>query len=442
MPKKAKHQIEEIIESPEPEEVFVDQEITEKLFTIESLQVARRGNVHPLASVENGLKQKIIGQNEAIESLMVALNREKFRNPKRPLANLLFLGPTGVGKTETAKALNEILHGIDADTLIKINCSEIGENHRVSALIGAAPEYVGRDQKPLLDKRRIEQHRSIVLFDEIEKGAPKLHDLLLQILEDGEVTLLNSGQKVSFKNSIVIMTSNIGAREMMNKLSARSLGFRDQNLPSATRQDVSIAAKGALERANLRPELLNRIDHKIVFRPLDDIELGQVLDRHVNESNDYYRQEGISLVLTPEVRDWLVTTCDERHQYGARPVLRRYEQWVEGLLADYVNSNGIPRGSRVYTFINDDLPGDTPLNEKIELRYAEDESLIKKSSSKALEKYKPPKEIVKRKKVDEDNEPLFYTSRLALGAAIAGIALRIASGYIGSRKKQRIYRSA
>lgn len=439
MPKKQKRSPVEEVQSTEV--VSVDEEITEKLFTVGSLQVARRGNVHPLASIENGLKQKIIGQNEALESLMVALNRERFRNPKRPLANLLFLGPTGVGKTETAKALNEILHGIDADTLIKINCSEIGENHRVSALIGAAPEYVGRDQKPLLDKRRIEQHRSIVLFDEVEKGAPRLHDLLLQILEDGEVTLLNSGQKVSFKNSIIIMTSNIGAKEMMNKLGSRGLGFKDQNIPQASKQEITATAKSALERANLRPELLNRIDHKIVFRPLSDEEMGQVLDRHVNESNDYYRQEGISLVLTPEVRDWLVTTCDERHQYGARPVLRRYEQWVEGLLADYVNSNGIPRGSRVFTFVNDDLPGDTPLNEKIELRYAEDSSLIKRSSSKALEKYKPPKEQEKRKKT-EDDEPLFYTSRLALGAAVAGIALRMVGGYISSRKKQRIYRSA
>lgn len=439
MPKKQKRSPVEEVQSAEV--VSVDEEITEKLFTVESLQVARRGNVHPLASIENGLKQKIIGQHEAIESLMVALNREKFRNPKRPLANLLFLGPTGVGKTETAKALNEILHSIDADTLIKINCSEIGENHRVSALIGAAPEYVGRDQKPLLDKRRIEQHRSIVLFDEIEKGAPKLHDLLLQILEDGEVTLLNSGQKVSFKNSIVIMTSNIGAKDMMKKLGSGGLGFKDQNIPQASTQEITATAKSALERANLRPELLNRIDHKIVFRPLSDEEMGQVLDRHVNESNDYYRQEGIRLVLTPEVRDWLVATCDERHQYGARPILRRYEQWVEGLLADIVNSNGIPRGSRVYTFINDDLPEGTSLNERIELRYAEDSSLIKRSSSKAIEKYKPPKEPVKRKKTEEDDEPLFYTSRLALGAAVAGIALRMASNYISSRKKQRIYKS-
>lgn len=432
MPKKSKRQ--SIEETAPIEEVLVEEEVTEKLFAVESLQVAHRGESRPLAPIENGLKQKIIGQTEAIESLMIALNREKLRNPKRPLANLLFMGPTGVGKTETAKALNELLHGIDADTLIKINCSEIAENHRVSALIGAAPEYVGREQRPLLDKRRIEQPRSIVLFDEIEKGAPKLHDLLLQILEDGEVTLLNSGQKVSFKNSIIIMTSNIGAKEMMNQLGAKGLGFRDQNTPEATKRDIHITAKNALERANLRPELLNRIDHKIVFRPLNDTELGQVLDRHVIESNEYYRQEGINLVLTPEVRDWLVATCDERHQYGARPVLRRYEQWVEGLLADYVNSDGIPRGSRVYTFLDENTPGDAPLNERIELRFGPDESLVKKPQTKALEKYKKPSKEIARREID-DEEPLMYTSRLALGAAIASVAMMVVSNYLGPRKK-------
>lgn len=438
MPKKAKGQSAEGFS--EPERTIVDEDITEKIFLVESLQVARRGEYNPLAPVENGLKQKIIGQSEAIESIMTALNRERFRNPKRPLANLLFLGPTGVGKTETAKALNEILHGYEADTLIKINCSEIAENHRVSALIGAAPEYVGREQKPLLDKKRIEQPRSIILFDEIEKGAPKLHDLLLQILEDGEVTLLNSGQKVSFKNSIVIMTSNIGAKEMMNKLGSRGLGFRDQNIPEASKQEITATAKAALERANLRPELLNRIDHKIVFRPLNDEELGNVLDRHVRDSNDYYQQEGIRLILTPEVRDLLVATCDERHQYGARPVLRRYEQWVEGLLADYVNSNGIPKGSKVYTFFSEHMDDDTPLNERIELRYTHDESLVKKAPTKALEKYKAPKE--KAMQEVEDEEPLFYTSRFALGAAIAGIAMMMASNYLSPRKKIKKYRTA
>lgn len=440
MPKKAVGHRKEQDASIEQDDA--DQDITESLFLVDSLQlqVARRGELRPLASVEDGLNRKIIGQSEAIESIIIALNRERFRNPRRPLANLLFLGPTGVGKTETAKVLNELLHGVDADTLIKINCSEIAENHRVSALIGAAPEYVGREQKPLLDKRRIEQPRSIVLFDEIEKGAPKLHDLLLQILDDGEVTLLNGGQKVSFKNSIIIMTSNIGAKEMMSKLGSRGLGFRDQNTPEASKQEITATAKNALERANLRPELLNRIDHKIVFRPLDDAELGQVLDRHVAESNEYYRQEGISLVLTPEIRDWLVATCEERHQYGARPVLRRYEQWVEGLLADCVNSAGIPKGSRVYTFFSDEKSSDAPLSERIELRYMPDESLEKKQPKKVSEKRKPAKETAKYQWDDE--EPLAYTSRFALGATIAGIAMMMVSDYLHLRRKNKRYRSA
>lgn len=412
-------------------EEVADDAVTERLFVVGSLMRAQRGEARPLQHIEDGLNSRIIGQSRAIESIITALNRDGIRDPKRPLASLLLQGPTGVGKSETPKVLDELLHGADEDTLTQINCSEIGENHRVSALLGAAPEFVGREQKPLLDKKKIERERSIVLFDEIEKGAPALDDLLLQILEDGEVTLLGTGEKISFKNSIIILTSNLGAKEMRNK-STGGLGFRNHETPHASQKEIEDAAKNALKLSRLKPELLNRIDDKIVYRQLTDPEIGQVLDRHVEKSNVYYRKKGINLILTPEVRDELVRTCVERHEYNARPVLRRYEQWVEGLLGDYVNTGGIPAGSRVFTFLDDEMPEDAPLNERIALQYMRDESLIIKPQ-RALP---AGKSAASRQEQLADIEPLFRNNRRAIGTAAAiGLAAMFAADYITSKRR-------
>lgn len=178
---------------------------------------AVRGTTNPLDDVEAKLRSTVFGQERAIEALVRLLNRARFGfaagNSRRPRATLLFLGPTGVGKTATARRMAELLRP-DGEAFLKIDCSLFSQGHEVSALIGAPPSYVGRDQKPLLNPDIIEQDNAIVLFDEIEKGQPELWNLLLQIMEDGEIMLLNGGRRVSFQNAIVVLTTNVGAKEM------------------------------------------------------------------------------------------------------------------------------------------------------------------------------------------------------------------------------------
>src|SRR5262245_30451710 len=186
---------------------------------------AVRGNANPLDQIETRLRHSIFGQERAIEAVIRVLNRARFGfaagNARRPRATLLFLGPTGVGKTATARWIAQLLRP-DGEAFLKIDCSLFSQGHDVSALVGAPPSYVGRDQKPLLNPDIIEQENSVVLFDEIEKGQPELWNLLLQIMEDGEILLLNGGRRVSFSQSIVILTTNVGAKEMVDYLDRRT----------------------------------------------------------------------------------------------------------------------------------------------------------------------------------------------------------------------------
>lgn len=200
--------------------------MTEKSF---ELKPALRGTLNPLDAIDASLRQQVFGQERAIEAIIRVLNRARFGftagNSRRPRATLLFLGPTGVGKTETARCLAHMLRP-EGDAFLKIDCSLFSQGHEVSALVGAPPSYVGRDQKPLLNPDIIEQENSVILFDEIEKGQPELWNLLLQIMEDGEILLLNGGRRISFQKSIVILTTNVGAKEMIDYLDQRTIGFR------------------------------------------------------------------------------------------------------------------------------------------------------------------------------------------------------------------------
>lgn len=256
-----------------------------------TLQRAVRGDKNPLDVIEQSLRNTIFGQERAIEAIIRVLNRARFGfaagNSRRPRATLLFLGPTGVGKTETARRLAQLLRP-DGEAFLKIDCSLFSQGHEVSALVGAPPSYVGRDQKPLLNPDIIEQENSVVLFDEIEKGQPELWNLLLQIMEDGEILLLNGGRRVSFSNSIIVLTTNVGAKEMVDFLDQRTIGFRTsrQDVEATGRQIYQIGFE-ALQKV-FQPEWINRIDEIVAFRPLSSEVLRQVLDRMVKEANDQY----------------------------------------------------------------------------------------------------------------------------------------------------------
>lgn len=317
--------------------------------TSERMTRATRGTANPLDEVEQKLRHTIFGQERAIEALIRLLNRARYGfsagNPRRPRATLLFLGPTGVGKTATARRLAQLLRP-EEDAFLKVDCSLFSQGHEVSALVGAPPSYVGRDQKPLLNPDIIEQDNSVVLFDEIEKGQPELWNLLLQIMEDGEILLLNGGRRVSFHNTIVILTTNVGAKEMVDYLDRRTIGFRTAHKDvEATGQQIYQIGFEALQRV-FQPEWINRLDEIIAFRPLSSDTLREVLDRMLQEANEQYIRHGISVELTEQAREYILHKGFEP-RFGARPLRQQLLKLVEAPLADLLASGGIPEGSRI-----------------------------------------------------------------------------------------------
>jgi ATP-dependent Clp protease ATP-binding subunit ClpA len=310
---------------------------------------AVRGNANPLDLIENQLRDTIFGQERAIEAVIRLLNRARYGfsagNTRRPRATLLFLGPTGVGKTETARRLAQLLRP-ENDAFLKVDCSLFSQGHEVSALIGAPPSYVGRDQKPWLNPEIIEQENSVVLFDEIEKGQPELWNLLLQIMEDGEIALLNGGRRVSFQSSIIVLTTNVGAKEMVDFLDQRTIGFRTTNKDvESTGQKIYQIGFESLQKV-FQPEWINRIDEIVAFRPLSSDTLRRVLDRMLKESNDQYLRHGIQVELTEGAKEYVLFKGFEA-RFGARPLRQQLLKIIEAPLADLMASGGIPSGSRI-----------------------------------------------------------------------------------------------
>lgn len=339
----------------------------------EGMQLASRGTANPLDTVEQDLRSAIFGQNRAIESVIRALNRARFGfaagNKNRPLVNLMFLGPTGVGKSESAKRLAQRLHP-EGGGFLKIDCSLFSQGHEVSALVGAPPSYVGRDQKPLLDPDIIEMENSVVLFDEIEKGTAELWNLLLQIMEDGEVTLLNSGRSVTFRNAILIMTTNVGAKEMVDYLDKRNIGFRSTRQDmEATGQQIYQIGFEALQR-HFRPEWINRIDEIIAFRPLSSQTMSRIFDRMLDEANAAYLNYGVKVDITEQAKEHILRK-GYNPTFGARPLRQRMLKDIDAPLADLMASGGIPQGSRVLIAYN----GGDKFDEELSFYFQSDSDL-------------------------------------------------------------------
>ncbi len=294
-----------------------------------------------ISLVGDTLKQRIIGQDPAIDAIMTAFDRAMFRDERRPVASLMFLGQTGTGKTQTAEALADVL-AVDKlnPAILRIDCAQYAQGHEVANLVGSPPGYVGREQAPVLNKQLIEQPGSVVLFDEIEKGHPRLHNYLLQIMEGGNVNLMGTGETVNFNNATVIMTSNVGAREMNEMVGEKKIGFGNTDAtPTSAR--IEAAGFNALKK-QFSPEFLNRLDGVITFNSLSDEQLTQVLDTHVERSNHRYRRMGnVALRMTQTLKEQLVEGSPLRKEFGARPVLRKYEQDVEAKLSRLATSGKI-----------------------------------------------------------------------------------------------------
>ena len=289
-----------------------------------------------LLNMEDALHGRVIGQQEAIETVSKAVRRARagLKDPKRPIGSFIFLGPTGVGKTELARALAEFMFGSE-DALIKIDMSEFMERHNVSRLVGAPPGYVGFDEGGQLTEAVRRKSYAVVLLDEVEKAHPEVFNILLQILEDGHLSDAK-GRRVDFRNCIIIMTSNLGAKQLQTN---SSLGFRQQGTTDAARSERSyelMKEKVAAElKQNFRPEFLNRIDATVVFRTLTVDEIAQIVDLMLERVRNQLRAQEMSLEVTDAAKQHIIKLGYDV-AYGARPLRRVIQNMVEDVLAEHL----------------------------------------------------------------------------------------------------------
>ena len=294
-----------------------------------------------LQNLEKHLSKKVIGQSEAIEKISKAIRRNKsgISDENRPIGSFIFLGPTGVGKTELSRQLaNEVFGG--SKSLIKIDMSEFGEKHKTSQLLGAPAGYVGYGEGGTLTEKIRRQPYSVVLFDEIEKAHPDTFNLLLQLLEDGELTD-SEGRKVSFKNTVIILTSNLGASEMMNE---KSLGFEAENSSKKNHSKNEKFARRALEKV-LKPELLNRFDGIITFQSLSKTEIGKIFDILLADLNNRLLRKGLNLKVRKSAKDFIIEKGYDAKN-GARPLRRAIEDLLEHKLAEEILAKNPPKGTQ------------------------------------------------------------------------------------------------
>lgn len=294
-----------------------------------------------LLKMEEEISKRLIGQDEAVSAVSKAIRRARtgLRDPRRPIGSFLFMGPTGVGKTELARCLARFMFGRD-DAMIRIDMSEFMERHEVSKLVGAPPGYVGHESGGKLTEAVRRKPYSVVLFDEIEKAHPDVFNILLQVLDDGKLTD-GQGRKVDFRNTVIIMTSNVGAKEAQE---GKSLGF-GQSAESQTERDWDRRKSIILEEANklFRPEFLNRIDEMAVFKPLSRDNLLRIIDTMLDDLSTRLDTKGVKISVADDVKAKILEK-GYKPKYGARPLRRAIQSMLEDKLSDFMLSGKIPEG--------------------------------------------------------------------------------------------------
>jgi ATP-dependent Clp protease ATP-binding subunit ClpC len=299
-----------------------------------------------LVQMEERLHKRIVNQSEAVTAVSEAIRRARsgLKDPGRPIGSFIFLGPTGVGKTELARALAEFLFD-DENAMVRLDMSEYMEKHTVSRLIGAPPGYIGYEEGGQLTEAVRRRPFRVILFDEVEKAHPEVFNILLQILEDGRLTD-GHGRVVDFKNAVVIMTSNLGTQELQRQ----AVGFRQEQRGEEER--VHQAVDSALKQT-FRPEFLNRLDEIIIFHSLTEEHLKQVVDLLVKDVHKRLAEHKISLELTDAAKSWLVKQGYDP-MYGARPLRRAIQRYIENPLSKRILSGEFKENDTIVVDLVDD----------------------------------------------------------------------------------------
>lgn len=305
-----------------------------------------------LSRMEEALRHGIVGQDVAVKKVTDAVKRSRvgINDPNRPIGSFLFLGPTGVGKTELSRKLAEFMFN-DSDALVRVDMSEFMEKHSVAKLIGAPPGYVGYEESGTLTERIRHRPYAVVLFDEIEKAHPEVFNILLQVLDSGHLTD-GKGRKVNFKNTIIVLTSNIGG-EFIDRLA--HIGFGTADATEATRYEETKEKVMDALKEHFRPEFLNRLDDIIIFDVLSKEALTKIVDNQIEEVMKRLAQKRIMLTFTPEVRDWLAAE-GYNPEYGARPLRRTVQDKILTPLASLMVDQGVLEGGTVVASIKDNKP--------------------------------------------------------------------------------------
>ena len=333
-------------------QMVMEKEIAEVVGNWTGIPVSRlaQEETERLKNLEEVLHQRVIGQEEAVSAISKAIRRGRvgLKDPKRPVGSFIFLGPTGVGKTELSKALAESLFG-DESHMVRIDMSEYMEKHTVSRLIGSPPGYVGYDEGGQLTEKVRRKPYSVVLFDEIEKAHPDVFNILLQILEDGRLTD-STGRLVDFRNTVIIMTSNVGAR---NIVEPKRLGFFAAIEDAA--RDYEEMKKNVMDelKKTFRPEFINRVDELIVFHPLTQENINDIAALMLKEVSSRLKNMDITLTADKGVKEYLANKGYDK-AFGARPLRRTIQNLVEDKLAEEMLDGNIKEGDRVKIVVEDE----------------------------------------------------------------------------------------
>lgn len=299
-----------------------------------------------LMKLESILHSRVVGQSEAVEAVSRAIRRARagLKDPKRPIGSFIFLGPTGVGKTELARALADAMFG-DEDAMIRVDMSEFMERHSTARLVGAPPGYVGFEEGGQLTEKVRRKPYSVVLLDEVEKAHPEVFNILLQVLDDGRLTD-GKGRTVDFRNTVIIMTSNVGAESIRK---GGSLGFKPDT--ASQYEDMKTKVMDDLKRS-FRPEFLNRVDEIIVFHPLDEAQIGNIVDLMVQDLQKRLVEQEIVFTLTDEAKAFLAKEGFDP-QYGARPLKRAIQRHIEDKLSEGLLTGTVKRGDSIRIDVGD-----------------------------------------------------------------------------------------